>query len=104
MKHATLIEIGGSAATLGVSLWLAFGPLRHRLPRFITRFARCSAALKLVASAGVCGWLLWQNVEHDGSRALRWGLTVSGVVLVYLAVWVLRRGVRSGPTRPEDRP
>ncbi|MBY0261524.1 MAG: hypothetical protein K2Q20_04235, partial [Phycisphaerales bacterium] len=90
-EHHQLIELVISAFTLGVSFWIAFGPLRHRLPRFITRFAKLSAVLKLLALAGLCIWGLVHNIRFDDSLAMRWLLGVLTVVLLAGAAFVATR-------------
>ncbi len=108
MKHGALLEVGGGALTLGVSLWLAFGPLRSRLPKFVTRFAKFSVALKLTTVAGVCAWALRSNILHDGSMAVNWGLVAAVLLLLSGAVWVLRRKtvgkVQLGADAPGEQP
>src|SRR5205085_2063326 len=79
--------------TLGGSLYLAFGPFRHRLPRILTRFAKISATLKLFSLSVLCGWGLWVNVHHDGPRAIRWLLTLVGLALLGCAVFIATRPV-----------
>jgi threonine/homoserine/homoserine lactone efflux protein len=84
MMHVVIAVV-----TLGVSAFVAFGPLRHRLPRFITRLARYSMALKLCTMAGFCGFLLWHNVRDQGPMSGRWALTGVAVLLVAAGIRVL---------------
>lgn len=91
MPRHTVIELSVSVFTLLVSFYIAFGPLRHRLPRFITRFAKYSAGLKLLALSGLCWFALYQNVHVDGPRSLRWMLTALAIAFIGGAVFVLTR-------------
>ena len=84
-----MMHVGIAVVTLGVSAFVAFGPLRHRLPRFITRLARYSMALKLGTMAGFCGFLLWHNVRDHGPMSGRWALTGVAVLLVAAGIRVL---------------
>lgn len=91
MSHHTIYEIAGSAITLSVSLWVAFGPLRHRLPKFLTRLAKYSVALKLLTLSGLCWWGFYANWHgHPRPRALEWTLSVLGVGLIGGAIYVLQ--------------
>ena len=78
-----------AVATLGVSAFVAFGPLRHRLPRVLTRFAKFSMSFKLGMLAIVTGVMLWHNVRDQGPSAGRWVLTVLCVGFAVSAVRVL---------------
>ena len=78
-----------AALTLGVSAFVAFGPLRHRLPRVLTRLAKYSMAFKLGMLGTVCGVMLWHNVRDEGPMAGRWVLTVLAVGFAAAAVRVL---------------
>ncbi len=96
MSEGTALELsrnmmhaGIAVVTLGVSALVAFGPLRHRLPRFMTRLARYSMALKLASLAVVSGYFLWQNVRDHGPMSGRWGLGMVAVLCVGAAVRVL---------------
>jgi len=97
------IEIAG-LFTLAVSLWIAFGPLRHRLPRFLTRLGKYSATLKLLTLSAGCWFLLYArffripgDVGDDGPPAdepsliLGVLLGILGVVLFAGAVFVVTR-------------
>ena len=100
MLSEQTIELIIGGTTLVGGLFLAYGPLRHRLPRFITRFARYSAALKLLFVAVVAGIALYHSV-HAEHRALHW-IFFAGVMLTAIggAVFVLLRpaGVRRRPS------
>lgn len=89
-----------SAFTLGVSFWIAFGPLRHRLPRFITRFAKLSATLKLLGLAGICLWGLVHNIRSDDALAMRWLLSILALALLAGAAFVATRR----PCPPSSHP
>jgi len=84
-----MVHAGIGLVTLGVSAFIAFGPFRRRLPRFMTRLARYSMAIKLSSIAGVSGYFLWHNVRDHGPLSGRWGLSAVIVVCVALAVRVL---------------
>ena len=84
MAHAGIAVI-----TLGVSAFVAFGPLRHRLPRFLTRLARFSMAFKLASLAAVSGYFLWHNVRDHGPVSGRWALGAVMMLCVGAAVRVL---------------
>ncbi|HVU65380.1 MAG TPA: hypothetical protein VHC70_15470 [Phycisphaerales bacterium] len=94
------MEISG-LFTLGVSLWIAFGPLRHRLPRLLTRLGKYSATLKLVLLSGGCWFLLYRCMTDDEpSLAINWMLAFLGIVLLAGAAFVVTRrqaGPRSAP-------
>jgi NAD/NADP transhydrogenase beta subunit len=95
-KHQ-LIELSVSTFTLCLSFWVAFGPLRHRLPRFITRFAKYSAAFKLAALSALCWWALHMNIQAHGSYPIRWMLVMLGVSLLAGAGFVLTRKTMASP-------
>lgn len=110
MSHHQIYEYGFAALTLGVSLWVAFGPLRHRLPRVLTRLAKYSAAAKLVGVSAVCAWGLHDNLHHHGSHAVRWALGTTAIITAAAAVWILMRkpsppasAARSAGTPGSDR-
>lgn len=84
-----MVHAGIAVVTLGVSAFVAFGPLRHRLPRFVTRFARYSMAFKLASLAAVSGYFLWHNVRDHGPMSGRWALGMVAVLCVGAAVRVL---------------
>ena len=85
------LEVGG-LFTLAVSLWIAFGPLRHRLPRVLTRFGKYSAALKLLTLSGLCWYTLYHFLTDDKpSAALNWLLGCLGIMLLSGAVFILTR-------------
>ncbi len=85
------LEIAG-LFTLGLSLWVAFGPARHRLPRVLTRFGKYSATLKLLSLSGLCWFLLYKCLTDDEpSLALNWLLGSLGVVLLAGAAFVVTR-------------
>lgn len=88
--HGHHYEYIGGALTLAISLWVAFGPLRHRLPRFLTRFAKLSAVLKLSATAIICGYVGVQTIRHHGSAAVAWAALTMCVLLIIGAVYVVR--------------
>jgi hypothetical protein len=98
MRHRETVEIMIGACTLGVSLYLAFGPLRSRLPRVLTRFARLAAVLKLAALGIACAWWLRVNIRHDGPMAIRWVLVIVGLSLIAAAAFVATR-----PAAPAHR-
>lgn len=104
MSKRELFEIIGSAITLGVSLWVAFGPLRHRLPRFLTRLAKYSVALKLLTLSGLCWWGFFANREYHGYHALRWGLLVLAIGLIGGALYVLTLKPQQAPKRGTTPP
>jgi hypothetical protein len=84
-------EIAG-LFTLAVSLWIAFGPLRHRLPRFLTRLGKYSATLKLLGLSTLCWIALYKSVTDDEpSLALNWLLGWLGGMLLAGALYVLTR-------------
>lgn len=78
-----------TAATLGFSAFIAFGPYRHRLPKALTRFARFSMAFKLGVLAVLGASLLWHNITDGGPMWLRVVLTIAtaafGVISLKLA-------------------
>lgn len=89
--HQHLIELSG-LFTLAVSLWIAFGPLRHRLPRFLTRLGKFSATFKLVSLSGICWFLFYKNLTDDEpSLGMNWLLGTLGVILLCGAAWVVTR-------------
>jgi hypothetical protein len=106
-KH--LFEYGG-LVTLAVSLWIAFGPLRHRLPKILTRYAKISAALKLTGLSVVCWIACWHAWQEHASHAARWSMALAGVVLLAAAVFVLTRrtpaaaGAAAEPVGPSTPP
>jgi hypothetical protein len=92
------LEIGG-LFTLGVSLWIAFGPLRHRLPRVLTRLGKYSATLKLLTLSGICWFTLYRFLSDDiPSAALNWLLGCLGVMLLAGAAFIITR--KQAPARP----
>lgn len=89
--HDHWLELLG-LCTLGLSLWIAFGLLRHRLPKVITRFGKYSAALKLLGLSGVCWFGLYHALTDDEpSAAVNWLLGCLGLLLLVGALWVLTR-------------
>jgi hypothetical protein len=89
--HEHWLEIAG-LFTLAVSLWIAFGPLRHRLPKVITRFGKYSATLKLVSLSGICWFLLYKGLVDDvPSAAINWLLGALGVILLVGAAFIVTR-------------
>jgi hypothetical protein len=98
MKHREAVELGIGAGTLLLSLYVAFGPLRHRLPRVLTRFAKYSAAAKLTSLSLLSWFWFYRNAQHDGPRALGWALSLLGVSLLAAAYYVIRRPVIATPT------
>jgi hypothetical protein len=89
--------------TLGVSLWIAFGPLRHRIPPFFTRLGKYSATLKLLSLSGLCWFFLYRCLTDDiPSLAINWMLGFLGSVLLAGAIFVVTRKqpVRHHPTNP----
>ena len=103
-------EIGG-ICTLGFSLWIAFGPLRHYLPRFLVRLGKYSATLKLLFLSGVCWFTLYRFLTDDiPSAAVNWLVGCLGVMYLHAAIFVFTRkhhphaaaGTTSAtPVRPE---
>ena len=102
-------EIGG-LLTLGFSLWIAFGSLRHYLPRFMIRLGKYSATLKLLFLSGVCWFTLYRFLGDDiPSAAVNWLVGCLGVMLLLAAFFVFTRkhhvhapaGSAPGPTRAE---
>lgn len=91
----------GSLVLLGLSLWIAFGPMRHRLPRVITRFSKYSAALKLLTLSGLCWFGLYQCLTDDEpSAALNWLLGALGLILLFGAFRVFTFK-HAHPARPK---
>ncbi len=85
------LEVGG-LFTLAVSLWIAFGPLRHRMPRVLTRLGRYSATLKLLTLSGLCFFTLYRFLTDDKpSAALNWLLGCLAIMLLGGAVFVFTR-------------
>lgn len=84
-----MVHVGLALVTLAVSAFVAFGPLRHRLPRVLTRLARYSMAFKLGSLAVVGGVMLWHNVRDEGPWSARWVLSVLVVGFAVAAVRVL---------------
>ena len=85
-----MVHAGIAVVTLVVSAFVAFGPLRHRLPRFVTRLARFSMAFKLASlAAAVLGYFLWHNVRDHGPMSGRWAIGMVAVLCVGAAVRVL---------------
>lgn len=85
------LESGG-LLTLAASLWLAFGPLRHRLPRVLTRFGKYSATLKLLSLSALCFFTLHRFLTDEApSAALNWLLACLGLMLLGSAGYVLTR-------------
>ena len=98
------LEIGG-LFTLGLSLWIAFGPLRHRLPKVLTRFGKYSATLKLLFLSGVCWFTLFRFLTDDiPSAALNWLLGCLGTMLLLGAVFVLTRKQAPRAHTPNTHP
>jgi hypothetical protein len=96
-------EIGGFF-TLAVSLWIAFGPLRHRLPRVLTRLGKYSATLKLLVLSGLCWFTLYRFLRDDiPSAALNWMLGCLGTMLLAGAAFVLTRKQSPPRHRAPDR-
>lgn len=84
-------EIGG-ICTLGFSVWIAFGPLRHYLPRFLIRLGKYSATLKLLFLSGVCWFSLYRFLTDDiPSAAINWLVGCLGLVLLFAAIFVFTR-------------
>jgi len=100
MTKKEIFEIIGSAITLSVSLWIAFGPLRHRLPKFLTRLAKYSVALKLLMLSGLCWWGWYENRMHHGYKALRWTLFALALGLIGGALYVLSIKPKPPPVPP----
>jgi hypothetical protein len=85
------LEIGG-ICTLGFSLWIAFGPLRHRLPKPLTRLGKYSATLKLLFLSGVCWVALFRFLNDDiPSAPVNWMVGGLGVILLLAAAFVITR-------------
>ncbi len=85
------LEIGG-ILTLGFSLWIAFGPLRHYLPRFLIRLGKYSATLKLLFLSGVCWFTLYRFLTDDvPSTPANWLVGVLGIILLLAAIFVFTR-------------
>ena len=109
MSNHIVYEVVGSAITLGVSLWVAFGPLRHRLPKFLTRLAKYSVAFKLLMLSGLCWWGCYLNWPHrpparvlGGLRpfgALVWILGSLGIGLIGGAIYVLQLKTSPAPAQ-----
>jgi len=100
------VEISG-LFTLAVSLWIAFGPLRHRLPRVLTRLGKYSATLKLVFLSALCWIAFYKSITDDvPSAALNWLLGWLGGTLLAGALFVLTRKqtVRATTTTPPHAP
>jgi hypothetical protein len=92
------LEISG-LLTLGVSLWIAFGPFRHRLPKVLTRFGKYSATLKLLGLSAFCWILLYKSlVDDEPSMALDWLLGSLGICLLAGAAFVVTR--KQGARKP----
>jgi hypothetical protein len=84
--------------TLVVSLWIAFGPLRHRLPKILTRFGKYSATLKLTVLSTLCWIGFYRNMtDEEPSLALNWVLAGLGMLLLAGALFVLTR--KQAPVR-----
>ena len=95
-RHQVLSPPIGSksaaSSTLGVSLWIAFGPLRHRLPKPLTRLGKYSAVLKLLFLSGVCWVTLFRFMSDDvPSAPINWMLGCLGTLLFCGAVFVITR-------------
>ncbi len=98
------LEVGG-LFTLAVSLWIAFGPLRHRLPRVLTRFGKYSATLKLLTLSGLCWYTLYHFLTDDKpSAALNWMLGCLGLMLLGGAVFIFTRKPTHAPHRHDSLP
>lgn len=104
MTRHELIQIAVGLATLALSLYVAFGPLRHRLPRILTRLGKWSATLKLMSLAALCGYGVYRNIQHHGSFAMRWWLTGLGVILLGAAAYVVTRRSESRPSHGSAAP
>ena len=86
------LEVLLGALTLTIGLWIAFGPLRHRIPKFFTRLGKYSATFKLISLSGVCWFGLYKAAtDSKPSMALNWLLGSLGVVLLAGAIWVVTR-------------
>jgi hypothetical protein len=99
----------GSLALLGLSLWIAFGPMRHRLPKLVTRFGKYSATLKLLTLSGLCWFGLYKCLtDNEPSAALNWLLGSLGVILLAGAAYVFTRKqgipVRHAPRHDKPLP
>jgi hypothetical protein len=86
------LEISSGLCTLAVSLWIAFGPLRHRLPRFFSRIGKYSATLKLLSLSALCWFFFYRCLTDDvPSLAINWMLGFLGVALLAGAAFVVTR-------------
>lgn len=102
--RAHWLEVGG-LFTLMVSLWIAFGPLRHRLPRVLTRMGRYSATLKLLTLSGLCFFTLYRFLTDDKpSAALNWLVGCLALMLFGGAVYVFTRKHTHGPHKHDAKP
>lgn len=91
------LEVGG-LFTLAVSLWIAFGPLRHRLPRVLTRLGRYSATLKLLTLSGLCFFTLYRFLTDDKpSAALNWLVGCLALMLLGGAAFIFTRKPTHAP-------
>lgn len=77
-----VLEYGIAATTLGVSAFVAYGPYRHRLPRFMTRFAKLGIVFKLGVMSAVSGLAAYHSVVNEGRLIVQ---VILGVLSVGLA-------------------
>ena len=98
------LEVGG-LFTLAASLWIAFGPLRHRLPRVLTRLGRYSATLKLLTLSGLCFFTLYRFLTDDKpSAAINWLVGCLALMLLGGAVFIFTRKPTHAPHRHDAKP
>lgn len=81
--------IGG--AVIAGSLFIAFGPFRHRIPRVFRVLAKYSVAAKLTVIAIICGAALAHNISNEGDPYSRVGLTTVTLSLLAAAAYLITR-------------